>query len=188
MNQKIIGAMNPTLWRTCRVLSGKTRVLLLRRLLQEPGRTVTQLAEAERLSLSRASQELRRIQSRGLLHAERVGAFVRYRPLPDPQVSTAKPILQAIRDMWDRFPLGAEGHILSIAAGLAYSRRIDIVRELCTGPLGSAALQSAVRLPAISLWRHLHGLRQNGWVEREERLWKLAANDYPLAKCLLGLL
>ncbi|NCA82389.1 MAG: transcriptional regulator [Opitutae bacterium] len=188
MKREFIGPLNPTLWRTCRILSGKTRLALLRRLLQEPGQTVTQLAKAEGLSLPRASQELRRLHSRGLLQAERIGAFVRYWPQPDPQVSTAKPILQAVRDMWDRFPLEGEAHIQSIAEGLSYPRRIDMVRELKKGAIGGAALQAAVRLPTVSLWRHFRALQQSGWVEREGRLWRVAPNDYPLAECLMNLL
>lgn len=179
--------LNPTLWRTCRILAGKTRLSLLRRLLKDPGQTVTRLAEIEELSVSRASQELRRLQSRGLLRAERTGAWVRYRPLPDPQVPSARPILQAVGEMYSRFPAAADEQILATAAGLSHARRIDLVRALRAGPADIAELCLRVPMPSISLWRHLRELEAGGWAERDGRRWKLAANDSPLAKCLLSL-
>ncbi len=64
--------LNPTLWRTCRMLTGTNRVRLLRELHDHPGQSVSQLAAALGIGPSDASQELRRIQSRGLLKSERV--------------------------------------------------------------------------------------------------------------------
>ena len=179
--------LNPTLWRTCRILAGSTRLALLRRVLKDPGQTITRLAEAENLSLARASQELRRLQSRGLLQAERTGPWVRYRPLPDPQVPSARPILQAVSEMVSRYPAAFDEQILATAAGLSQARRIDVVRALRAGPAELARLRVLVPMPSISLWRHLRELEARGWVEQEGRRWKLAANDSPLAKCLLGL-
>ncbi len=147
--------------------------------MREPGRTVGELAEAEGVSLPRASQELRRLQSRGFLRAERVGAFVRYRPEPDPQVSTARPILEALARA------GEEEGIRFVAGGLSHPRRVDIVRELKRGARAEGALQAAVEQPLISMRRHLRELRRRGWVEREGRRWKIAALEHPLAKCLL---
>ena len=179
--------LNPTLWRTCRILAGPTRLSLLRRLLKNPGQTVTWLAEAENLSLARASQELRRLHSRGLLQAERTGPWVRYRPLPDPQVPSARPILQAVSEMVSRYPAAFDEQILATAAGLSQARRIDLVRALRAGPVELARLRVLVPMPSISLWRHLRELEARGWVEQDGRRWKLAANDSPLAKSLLSL-
>ena len=50
-------ALSPTLWRTCRVLSGTTRLSLLQRIIRSPGLCVSDLAAAEGISLGRASQE-----------------------------------------------------------------------------------------------------------------------------------
>ena len=179
--------LNPTLWRTCRILAGPTRLALLRRLLKDPGQTVTRLATAENLRLARASQELRRLQSRGLLQAERTGAWVRYRPLPDPQVPSARPILQAVTEMFCRFPAAVDAQILATAAGLSHARRIELIRALRAGPAELARLRILVPMPSISLWRHLHELEVRGWVAHDGRRGKLAANDSPLAKCLLSL-
>ena len=40
-------ALSPTLWRTCRILSGGTRLALLRRVIKHPGLSVSELAAAE---------------------------------------------------------------------------------------------------------------------------------------------
>lgn len=90
-------ALHPTLWRTCRVLAGPTRLRLLRRVIARPGLTVQQLADAQDIGKSRASQELRRLQSRGLIQARRKSARVAYHPVPDPLVATAKPLLEAMK-------------------------------------------------------------------------------------------
>ena len=169
------------------MLSGKTRLALLRRLLKEPGQIVTRLAEEEGVSVPRASQELRRLQSRGLLQAERRGAYVVYRPLPDPQVSSAQPILEAVGETFVRFPSAATEQIVATASGLSHARRIDLVRTLRMGETEVDRLAEAVPMPAISLWRHLRELEVRGWVERAGKVWRLAANESPLAKCLLKL-
>ena len=180
--------LNPTLWRTCRILAGKTRLSLLRRILKQPGQTVSQLAEAEGISLPRASQELRRLQSRGLLKAERSGLFVKYHPISDPQVLSAKPLLQAIREMFARFPPATDELGIMMAAGFSHARRIAIVRVLQKGPGDIHALRLAVRMPIRSLSYHLRLLQKGGWIQRGGTVWELAPNDYPLAKCLRRLL
>ena len=185
---KILPALNPTLWRTCRILAGTTRLALLRRLLQAPRQTVSQLAAAEKLSLPRASQELRRLQSRGFLQAERSGARVIYRPQPDPQVASAAPILQAVHEMFTRFPAAVDEQIVSTATGLSHVRRVKIAQILRQGPARPPDLQRQTSIPAVSLWRHLRELQACGWAVCDGQVWVLAANDSPLAKCLLQLL
>jgi len=70
----------PTLWRTCRVLANRTRLRIFRRLAQQPGQTVSDVARRLRLSLPVTSQYLRALEARGLLSARRVGLRVTYRP------------------------------------------------------------------------------------------------------------
>jgi DNA-binding transcriptional ArsR family regulator len=180
--------LNPTLWRTCRILSGPTRLALLRRVIQRPGQTVSQLAAAEKLSLPRASQELRRLQSRGLVQVVRTGLFVKYQPTPDPQVVSAKPILQAMKESVARFPASADAQILLIGTGLSHPRRLAIMRELRKDARDLPQLSAATRIPARTLRRHLILLQKGGWVQRDGAIWETVPNDYPLAKCLMKLL
>ena len=181
-------SLSPTLWRTARALSGETRLGLLRRLVGEPGQTVSQLAEAMGLSLPRASQELRRLQSRGLLQASRTGLMVRYRPIPDPLVDSAKPILAAMEESFARFPEAEIGKIVCVAQGFSHVRRLAIVQELLRGPRSAAELQRLLQLSGMAAYRHLNLLRESGVVRREGKDWALEQSDHPLAKCLARLL
>ena len=126
--------LNTTLWRTCRVLSGKVRLDLLRRILERPDQSVSMLAEASNLSHPRTSQELRRLQSRGLVQAVRSGRWVCYRPVPDPQVPSAKPLLAAMKAALARNSPEADAQTIRVAKAYSHQRRLDIVRELLGGP------------------------------------------------------
>ena len=181
-------ALSPTLWRTCRVLSGGTRLALLRRVIKHPGLSVSELAAAEKIDLARASQELRRLQARGIVGVEREGRRVRYFPEPDPLVASAKPLLRALQEACAKYPPAGDEQTARIAQGLAHERRIAVVRALRAEPRSFLVLQGAVQIPGQTLWHHLRLLAAGGWVEQDGRTWKLAEADHPLAKCLLKLL
>src|SRR5712692_10468851 len=73
-------SVQPTLWRTCRVLANSTRLKIFDLLRQQPGQTVSVIARRLKLSLPLTSQYLRALEARGLLAARRVGLRVVYRP------------------------------------------------------------------------------------------------------------
>ena len=181
-------ALSPTLWRTCRVLSGTTRVALLRRIVALPGQTVSALAAAETISLARASQELRRLQSRGLVGVGRTGKFVRYFPEADPLVPSAKPLLRAMQEAFGRHPASKDGQTAALAKGVSHEKRIALVKALKEGVMGVAELQARLGIPAQTVWHHLRFLSAGGWVEHRGRTWALGALGHPLAKSLLKLM
>lgn len=181
------GSLNPTLWRTCRMLAGATRVKLLRQLHEQPGRNITQLAKAVRIGISAASQELRRIQSRGLLKAERRRSFAFYRFGADPQVLTAGPLLKALQAALKDFPAERDSEIVQIAQGLSHPRRIAIVKELDKAPKRRRALRGIANLPQSSASRHVGILVQSGLVSCENGWLVLRRVDHPLACALLRL-
>jgi DNA-binding IclR family transcriptional regulator len=181
-------ALSPTLWRTCRVLSGPTRLTLFRCIVQNPGCSVTELADEARIGLSRASQELRRLQSRGLVGVERTGRFVRYYPESDPLVSSAKPILRAMLESFARSAAGDDRELARLAQGLGHARRIEIVRALRAGSLDLRGLQARLPMPMATLHHHVKLLAEAGWILRDGQTWKLAASGSPLAQSLLKLL
>jgi len=180
--------LHPTLWRTCRVLSGQTRLRLLRLVVQEPGLTVTRLAEKANLKLSRASQELRRLQSRGLIQAQRKGGHVFYVPVPDPLVSTSKPLLDAAKSAFAGRPPAEDKVLVATATALSDPRRVAIVTELLGGPRRFHELQTALQIPAISLHRQLHRLNHLGLAGQAHRIWGLIPNRHPLTRALLRIL
>lgn len=180
--------LNPTLWRTCRVLAGPTRLHLLRLVLAKPGATVSGLAADAGIGLSRASQELRRLQSRGLVGVERHASFVQYLPTPDPQVPSARPLLQALKASFDRGGPAQDEDIRLLAIALSHPRRILIFRELLDGPRTLPMLQSSLGIPYPSAIRHLRLLKEGHLVRVRSGLFRPVRNSHPLAQCLGTLL
>ena len=189
MNQDtLFPALNPTLWRTCRMLAGGTRVKLLRELHRQPGRSVTELARATGIGTSDASQELRRIQSRGLLQADRRGPFVIYRLGADPQVAAAAPLLRALRAALAQTRAAQDAEIVRIAQGLAHPRRIALARALRRSPRRPAQLRAELGLATSSARPHLARLLESGLVKRRGAWLVLEPAAHPLAKALNQLL
>ncbi|HOW98387.1 MAG TPA: helix-turn-helix domain-containing protein [Kiritimatiellia bacterium] len=180
--------LSPTLWRTCRVLAGPTRLRMFGRLCRDPHQSVGEVAAALKIGRSRASQELRRLQARGLLKATRHGRWVRYAPAADPRVPSAKPIVQALRTALARSRPGADAECLRIASALTHPRRLRIAQALLVQPLDFSRLVTETRMPRISLSRHLRHLRARGLVVRKQGVYHFIADPHPLARCLLGLL
>lgn len=180
--------LNPTLWRTCRMLAGDTRIRLLRALHDHPGQAVSQLADKVGIGRSDACQELRRIQSRGLLRPHREKSMVIYRMEADPQVASAAPLLQALKTALHAFPPDQDEAMCRIAFGLAYPRRIAMARILLETPLSGWALSERMGCSTFAVYSHLRTLETGGWVHRAEREFRLAAPDHPLADALVRLL
>lgn len=180
--------LNPTLWRTCRALAGDIRIRLLRAVRTHPDLGVTDLAAAVGIGQSDASQELRRLQSRGLLRRIRQGRRILYRFRPDPQVPSAAPLLQALKTVLDNRPPAKDAIIRRLAAGLAHETRIKLARELQNGPRRNADLVKALRLAPNAVHRHVRRLIAAGWVRREGAWLLFAPPRHPLARTLSKLL
>ena len=180
--------LNPTLWRTCRMLSGLTRIRLLRCLDEHPAQNVSTLARTVGVGLSAASQELRRIQSRGLLQAERRRAALFYRFGADPQVPAAAPILKALRTALAVRGPAEDERIQAIAHGLAHPKRITLLQTIMAAPKSTFALQSELQLAYRTIHRHLQALLDSGLVRRDGRTHHYVPPTHPLAKALVKLL
>lgn len=183
-----MGQLNPTLWRTCRMLAGKTRLKLLRHLCETPGQSVTQLAQAVNVGISDASQELRRIQSRGVLLADRRGPFVFYRLQADPQVPSAAPLLKALKTALAASRAETDADLLRIATGLSHPRRVAIARELAAAPKRIMDLTSALRIPQSAASLHARRLVQAGFVRADGGWLFFKPGPHPLAQALARLL
>ncbi len=177
--------LTPTLWRTCRVLAGPTRWGLLRHIMETPDRCVSELAEAEGISEPRASMELRRLQSRGLVNMYRSGPWTRYRPVTDPKVASAKPLLAAARKALAGWP---EEETRRVARAFGHERRLKLVQLLQERARSGDELQEGGKLSRPALFRHLERLKAGGMVRRSRQGWELRANPHPLAKAMMDLL
>ena len=180
--------LNPTLWRTCRMLAGLTRIKLLRQLHDHPGQNIAMLADALGISRPYASQEMRRIQSRGLLRPTHRGASLVYHPCADPQVSTAAPLLKAVQNALDSLPPRRDGEMAAIAAGLAHERRIAMAKALRQRPKTSAQLLAEIPMAPCSLYLHLHALIASGFAAKDKTTISFKSPAHPLARALVKLL
>jgi DNA-binding transcriptional ArsR family regulator len=178
--------LNPTLWRTCRILAGATRVRMLRLVMASPGLTVTEMAGRLRIGLSRASQELRRLNSRGLLAATRAGSEVRYRLSPDPQVADAGVLTAAIRAGLRASGVAPDAAFLRIASCFTHPRRLAIVRELLKGPRAVAVLRHGTGIPLRALKRHLVLMCTRGIVGRKDGVYWLRPVRHPLFRAIMS--
>jgi DNA-binding MarR family transcriptional regulator len=179
--------LNPTLWRTCRALSGHTRLHLFHHIVQDPGLNVSQLAERVGIGISDASQELRRLQSRGLLRRTCQGTSVRYLPIADPQVSSAAPLLKALQEAMAGDSAQLEA-IASMAKGLGSERRVAIVRALRQGPQTENQLALLIGCTIGNLKKSLARLKDGGWVQKDGRRIALRPVAHPVGRALVGLL
>lgn len=183
----IFRQLNPTLWRTCRVLAGRTRLKLLRQLHDRPGQNVSELARAVGIGLSDASQELRRIQSRGLLQTERKGTRLIYRLGADPQVPSAAPLLKALVAALSSQPPGRDAAMAPIATGLAHPRRIALVVALMKSPESRGELRRITQIPKTSFQHHFEGLMAGGYIQDRKAKFALRRPTHPLARTLIRL-
>lgn len=180
--------LHPTLWRTCRILSGKTRLRLFRRVVATPDQTVTGLARQLGISVPRASQELRRLQSRGLLQAVRRDQNVLYRPVADALVSSAPPLLAAMQETFQRYPESQDDDIIRIATGFSHTRRLILMRLLLAGPMDDQTLEDVSGIKRDALLRHLRILKNGGLARAQDGRWQGVDSPHPLAQCLCALL
>lgn len=146
------------------------------------------LARAVGVGLSDASQELRRIQSRGLLQVERRGPSTYYGLGADPQVSSAAPLLKALRSYLSKSTVDQDDEFIRIASGLGHSRRMVIAWKLNQFPSTISLLQKALRIPQSALSRHVGILCKASLVRREGRFVLLNPSPHVLAQTLVRLI
>jgi hypothetical protein len=176
--------LNPTLWRTCRMLAGTTRIQLLRQLHDHPGQNIAMLARALGICRPYASQEMRRIQSRGWLRPTHHGASLVYCPCADPQVPSAAPLLRAVQTALDHMPPRRDIEMTSIAAGLAHVRRIAMAKSLMQSPKTSGQLLAAIPMAPCSHYLHLRTMIAGGFVAEKGPGLRFQVPPHPLGRAL----
>ncbi|WP_372847281.1 helix-turn-helix domain-containing protein [Pontiella sp.] len=147
-----MNALQPTLWRTCRVLAHPVRIDILRELLKEP-RSVTLLADTLNIAVSVASTYLRALSASGLIQNVQQGRFVVYSATPNPHVEHSPEIFEALRTVIENGIGNAA--IIQEATAFTHPRRIEIVRALQGAPRDPTALSTATGIPLLSLGRHI---------------------------------
>jgi len=175
--------LQPTLWRTCRVLANRTRLRMLSLLFREPGLTVSRVAQRVEAELPVASQYLRALESRGLLMARRRGRWVYYQPPTARAGGFAAPLVAALRLQFRR-DSQSEEPIFKLATAFTHPRRIEIFRALGSGAQTFKRLQGATSVSGWTLRRHLNKLERRGFAVRDGDLYKARLPGGPAARVL----
>ena len=166
-------ALRPTVWRTCRTLANDRRLALLRWLLTVERASVSEAAAHFRWATARASEELRQLQSRGLIRSERAGRQVYYSAIPNPAVDYAAELHSALKAA---FEAGASPKSLyATLTGFTHPRRLAILAALSKdAPVAGVELRRQCRMSRMALHRHLRKLAARGVAVRRAKGWALS--------------
>ena len=165
--------LQPTLWRTSRILANPMRISCLKEVLAYPGRSVEEIASHLQIAENQASMCLRALQARGLIRAARHSRWVRYTAIPDPLVPSARPVLKAMgRALLEND--GKESEIIRALTAFTHPRRLLILRGLQQTPwLSDDAMEKMLQISQSALSRHLAKLESRGLVLNEDHKWRL---------------
>jgi DNA-binding MarR family transcriptional regulator len=178
--------LQPTLWRTCRVLANRDRLRVLSYVSAHAGVTVSQVAVRCGLAMPRASEYLRALQARGLIQPRRHSRWVSYAAGADPAVVHAAPILAAVQAAFARRDKPAE--MLRAATAFTHPRRLVLAAALHGQPQYPESLARRCGFSLTATCRHLRKLERRGLVQTApDGTCLLCAKPPPLLRDLLGL-
>jgi len=178
--------LNPSFWRTCRVLANSMRLRILALVLQNGPLTVGRIMQACSLSEPQASHHLRLLQSRGLLSATRISRWVHYAAVPDPQVHQAAAFLKALQAaVRQEEPLDRQIRALT---AFTHPRRILLARALAERPMNSNELAAGCQMSKPALYRHLAKLERRSMITRlDDNTFELMRPMHGFSRALLRL-
>ena len=175
--------LNPTLWRTCRVLAHPARIDLIRELFSNGPSTVADLAFKTHLTKGLGSAYLRSINARGLIRALPKGRYVFYSSEPNSTVQHAVEVLTALKNACNS---GLNNEcIIQCTTAFTHPRRIEIVAALQHKTRSAAELAGATGISMPALLRHLAKLKKRGIVEISKDCYRLVIPDNTFAHTLL---
>lgn len=156
--------LQPTLWRTCRVLANRLRLQMLMAVFRQPGQTVSTVAVRLNLPLSVASAYLRALEARGLLVARRAGRQVNYRPASADTPTPGAEIAAALKSVFRNKNVPVET-IFKLATAFTHPRRAEIFRAIHAKPRTLLEIQTFTGISIPALVRHLRKLESRGFVD-----------------------
>ncbi len=182
------GGLHPTLWRTCRTLADRTRLEIVRDLIKNPGRSVSEVATRHDISVPMASISLRALNARGILASCREGTSIFYSVSPNESISWTRQLTVAISKVFthNRSPLDV---LCRQATAFTHPRRITICRALIfKGRLSCKHLVFQSRISRPALRRHLIKLQKRGFVSLEKKLWRITTPSDDFSRALIKIL
>ena len=173
------------LWRVCRVLSQKGRLNLLWLLFENGEQCVSQLVCRSEMTRPNTSIQLKTLYLSGLIRFRREGMNVIYRAEADPRVKCSVPLLEALRNCFDR-GISFESIIRQVTA-FTHERRVEVVRVLQDGSLSFVQLEDCCGMTSSALSRHLLKLEARKVVQWDGERYGLTLPKEQLGKVLLGI-
>ena len=182
-------SLEPTVWRSCRALANRTRLSLLKAMIDEPPMCVQELAFRCKLKKSVCSQYLRILNARGFLQASRRGRWVNYVLGANPSVKHADDLLKAVvRALRGCASDKAYARVMKDLTIFTCPKRMLIVCVIRDNPGRSFFFFfSRCRMPYQTLHRQLKKLERRGVVSWAESGITLCTPARPLAKKILTL-
>lgn len=162
--------LQPTLWRTCRVIANSTRLGIFAFLVKNPNQAVTSVAEQFKISVPSASEHLRLLESRGLLVVRRTRKWVRYRVAPPNSDNLGAALATAMRAVFQWNEEAAQDIFRSVTA-FTHPRRVEIFRHLESGPKSFKQIGRASQTSFSALYRHLKKLESRGFVRQQNGVY-----------------
>lgn len=177
--------LTPTLWRTCRAVACETRLNRLWLLFESGELHVQPLAERAGFSVSNASNQLRRLNSRGLISFRREKMRVIYRAEANESLRAAPILLNALRSCYERNV--SIKTVMKTATAFTHEHRIEIAAALKDGALEFSELQERTGMSGSALSRHLDKLERRRFVKHRDKAFRLRPPGHALGRTLLQL-
>jgi DNA-binding transcriptional ArsR family regulator len=177
--------LQPTLWRTCRVLANRTRLRIPTLLVNESPQTVSEVAVRLELPLPVTSQSLRALEARGLLTARRAGRCVRYRFTPS-ATGAAGDLLAPLQLVFRRGPSPIDT-LYRLSTAFTHPRRLQIFQALQKSAARPGQVQAATGISGPALWRHLRKLQARGFVRCRDGVYSARPLREAFARALARL-
>jgi len=179
--------LNPTLWRTCRVLANRRRLRILGYLLRHPWQSVSGVSQGVGLCPSLSSQYLRALNARGLLEVRRVGRWVEYRVAANRTIRGTAPLIRALRERFRREDDPLDGIFRDLTA-FTHPRRVRLISLLrANGAMRVRELCARGSMSYDALRRHLMKLEARSIVEKEGDAYRLSPRQAPLVRTLISM-
>lgn len=178
-----MNSLNPTLWRTCRVLACETRLQLLWNIFRNENLGVTELAQLTGISQPTATIQLRALNARGLIvpHREKMKVF--YRAQANSTVTFAPELLAALRECCNHDV--SFKTIIRQATSFTHERRIELARALEKSELSLNELLEKTGMSSSSLSRHLGKLKARGLIRHSRGKYLLIKPATGLSSVLM---
>lgn len=160
--------LNPTLWRTCRMLANARRLRIIQQLIDKDPQTLTQLASACKLSVPACSQYTRQITARGLCREIRKGRYAYFDLHADSSISYSSALLKSLTESL-RHQKGNYKRQIADLTAYTHVSRIRILRHIFRyGTSQTTEMRYVLHISKPALIRHINKLIKRNLLQAVE--------------------